>query len=117
MTSPFSHEPRRRPSGQKMARIFAACDGRCRGPCKRKLRPGEDWDADHIIALENGGTNDIDNFQILCAGCHALKTKADHAAAERQRLDGLRLQHAPQELPGPLVLDLLRRSRSWNRRA
>jgi 5-methylcytosine-specific restriction protein A len=32
---------------------------------------------DHIIALTNGGTNDDDNLQGLCAPCHEIKTIAD----------------------------------------
>ena len=32
---------------------------------------------DHIVALSNGGTNDEDNLQGLCAACHEIKTTAD----------------------------------------
>ena len=41
---------------------------------------------DHIIALANGGTNTIDNQQMLCEPCHRLKTSQD--IAMRQRLLG-----------------------------
>ena len=30
---------------------------------------------DHIVALANGGTNDIKNLQLLCVECHERKTK------------------------------------------
>jgi 5-methylcytosine-specific restriction protein A len=29
---------------------------------------------DHVIPLAQGGTNDPDNLQWLCAGCHSRKT-------------------------------------------
>lgn len=32
---------------------------------------------DHIKALTNGGTNDDDNLQGLCAACHEVKTLKD----------------------------------------
>ena len=32
---------------------------------------------DHIVALANGGTNDLSNIQMLCVGCHQDKTKAE----------------------------------------
>jgi hypothetical protein len=29
---------------------------------------------DHIVPLRDGGKNDLENFQAVCANCHALKT-------------------------------------------
>ena len=34
----------------------------------------KDYEYDHIESLSAGGTNDIDNFQILCHDCHLKKT-------------------------------------------
>lgn len=38
--------------------------------CKEKNRPNE---ADHILAVTLGGTNDVSNIQILCTRCHRRK--------------------------------------------
>ena len=45
-----------------------------------QLLPAQ-WEADHIVALSNGGGNGISNFQILCPNCHAAKTQAERMAA------------------------------------
>lgn len=45
-----------------------------------------DHEVDHIVPLEQGGTDELSNLQLLCAwfdasgakqGCHAAKTKAE----------------------------------------
>jgi len=82
----FQHAKRGSMTEQRALRIFQARGGCCAecGP-KRKLRPGDDWDVDHIIALENGGTDDDDNLQILCEWHHKQKTGDDHAQAGHGR--------------------------------
>lgn len=69
-------------------RIFKAQRGRCAHPwCRVKL--GERYHVDHIIALSTGGTNWPDNLQILCAPCNhskSAKHPIDHA-----RLHGMLL--------------------------
>lgn len=42
--------------------------------CKTPVEKGE---VDHIIALENGGSNDDTNMQLLCIPCHKKKTIID----------------------------------------
>ena len=32
---------------------------------------------DHIVALANGGTNDLTNIQLLCTACHGDETKSE----------------------------------------
>ena len=84
MSNPFRHVPRQRFTAQQMAKFFADADGRC-AKCTRKLRPGDDWDLDHRIALENGGDNSPENLQVLCGNCHDSKTADDHAEAGKGR--------------------------------
>ena len=48
--------------------------GKCCQLCKSKLEINY-VQIDHIKALANGGTNDIENLQILCKECHYTKTK------------------------------------------
>jgi 5-methylcytosine-specific restriction protein A len=80
----FVHEPRKTFTDQERARVFADAEGRC-AACTRKLGPSDDWDIDHRIALENGGTNDPSNLQVLCEVCHEQKTGEDHGRAGKSR--------------------------------
>ena len=41
------------------------------------------WQCDHIVPLWDGGSNDMENLQALCANCHAEKTILE--ARERAR--------------------------------
>ena len=39
-----------------------------------------DHECDHVVPLEQGGSNDDDNLQLLCSGvgrCHDLKTREE----------------------------------------
>jgi 5-methylcytosine-specific restriction endonuclease McrA len=36
------------------------------------------FEVDHILALEDGGNNDIHNLQALCRNCHGKKTMEDN---------------------------------------
>ncbi len=53
---------------------------------------------DHIVALTNGGTNDQDNLQGLCAACHEVKTLKDLGRRPRVTtgLDGWPVEDAPR---------------------
>jgi len=80
----FVHDKRGSMTEQRIARIFAANNGHCH-VCKRKLYPADDYEIDHIIALENGGTDDDANLAPCCEGCHILKTAGDHSTAGYSR--------------------------------
>jgi 5-methylcytosine-specific restriction endonuclease McrA len=61
-------------TGEDLARIRIAQRDRC-GCCKAKLNgKGE---ADHIIALANGGNNWPSNIQLLCSPCNNRKRAKD----------------------------------------
>lgn len=83
-TSTFVHAARGSMTAQRRARIFETCNGRC-ASCQRKLGPADDWDVDHTIALENGGTDDDTNLRVICDWCHTSKTADDHAQAGHGR--------------------------------
>lgn len=84
MRSAWHHDPRIKLSEQKAAKLFLEHGGKC-DICKRVLRVGDDWIVEHILALENGGTNDWSNLGITCAWCKPAKDAEDHAAAGHSR--------------------------------
>jgi 5-methylcytosine-specific restriction enzyme A len=55
-------------------RVAASQDYRC-ATCK--IGPLADYDIDHKIPLASGGSNDIENLQMLCVSCHRLKTSIE----------------------------------------
>ena len=103
MTSPFTHEKRRRFSQEERAEIFAAADERCAN-CKRKIPVGENWDLDHTLALSRGGNND--DVQVLCEICHGAKTSVDLSEAGKMKRIYVR-QRVPAKYRN--------KSRSWGR--
>lgn len=82
--SAFTHHARGSMTLQRRARIFEASGGRC-AICTRKLGPQDDYDIDHRIALECGGTDDETNLQVVCDWCHRDKTSDDHGKAAKGR--------------------------------
>lgn len=104
MTSPFRHEARKRFTAQERAEVFALRGGVCHR-CKRKLGPRDRWTLEHLIALENGGTNNVENLDVTCDWCEPEKTAEDHAKAGHSRRVFTK-HNVPSEF---------RRSRSWRR--
>ncbi|WKK24972.1 HNH endonuclease signature motif containing protein [Streptomyces olivoreticuli] len=43
--------------------------------------PASAVDVDHVRPLAMGGTDTDGNVQVLCRGCHALKTATEFGAA------------------------------------
>jgi 5-methylcytosine-specific restriction protein A len=47
------------------------------------------WEVDHIVACEDGGTDDPANLRLLCTRCHKERTamqRRDKAAARRKQI-------------------------------
>lgn len=84
MSSPWSPTPREYLTDQQKARLFVERGGQC-WKCMRKLRPGDVWIVAHLIALENGGTNEWSNLDIECSWCTPGINASDHAKAAKSR--------------------------------
>ena len=82
--SPWHHDPRISLTPQKIVKLFLERHGCCR-ECGRKLGARDDYIVEHIIALENGGSNDWGNLGITCTWCKPKKDAEDHAAAAGNR--------------------------------
>jgi 5-methylcytosine-specific restriction endonuclease McrA len=63
---------RRRDDAEAMWMVKAAW-GMERRPCGQWEVPNL-WEADHIIPLVMGGTNDLANYRTLCLTCHKAAT-------------------------------------------
>lgn len=61
---------------QVRARVFANYDGRCHLTGHR-IRPGDEWDCDHVIALINGGEHRESNLAPALRVAHREKTARD----------------------------------------
>lgn len=59
-------------------RIFDRCGGVCH-LSGRKIRPGDNWEVDHVVALSNGGEHRESNLVPVLVEPHKEKTKADVA--------------------------------------
>ena len=91
MRSPWHHDPRIKLTQQKIAKLFLERGSMCGQPdCRRKLGASDDWIVEHILALENGGSNDWHNLGITCLRCKPIKDAADHGAAAKSRQSATR---------------------------
>lgn len=84
IVTPWHHEPRARLTEQQAVKLFLEHGGCCR-ECGRKLGPADDWIIEHVVALENGGTNETANLGITCTWCKPKKDAKDHAEAGHSR--------------------------------
>ena len=67
----------------------------------RRIRAGEAWDCDHIIALANGGEHRESNFAPALKAPHREKTKADvaeKAVVYRKRAKHLGVKTSKQKI-------------------
>lgn len=74
-------------TAREVASVFIKYDGRC-AHCSEKVKLGE-YAVDHIQALDHLGKHELENWQLLCVGCHAIKTANDvKASAKGRRIRG-----------------------------
>lgn len=82
-------------------RVFEACGGKCHR-CGRKIRTGERWTLEHLLALILGGRNAEDNLGVTCDWCLPIKNAEDQAA--KSKAYEVRAKHilprAPSRLRG-----------------
>jgi 5-methylcytosine-specific restriction protein A len=71
-------------------RIWERCGGKCH-LTGHKIRPGDAYDFDHIVALCNGGEHRESNLAPALRAKHREKTAAD--VAEMAKIDRLRKRH------------------------
>lgn len=79
-------------------RVYERARGHCQN-CTREIRPGDGFQADHVIAIINGGRNSEDNLQCLCEWCHKEKTAVD--VAEKSKVYQIRAKHLGLKPKGP----------------
>ncbi len=85
-----------KPPPRVLLRIFEREQGVCH-ISGRKIMPGEKWQADHKIALINGGENRESNLFPALVGPHATKTKED--VAEKAHVAALAKSHLGASAP------------------
>lgn len=54
------------------------------GVCNTCKKPPEKWHADHIVALSKGGSDWIENIQMLCLSCNVKKSNKTNEEFLRQ---------------------------------
>lgn len=72
------------------ARVFETHHGICH-LSKRRIRAGEAWECDHIVALCNGGEHRESNLAPALGEPHKVKTKAD--VREKAKVARIRKRH------------------------
>lgn len=83
-------------------RVFERAGGHCEA-CGRRIAAGDSWQADHTVALCNGGENREGNLRCLCDWCHAGKTRTDvaeKASVYRKRVKHLGVRQSRNPVPG-----------------
>jgi len=55
--------------------------------CRKCSRPVLRGEVDHVVSLDNGGSNDDDNLWLLCVDCHRDKTTVDMGYKVKTEVD------------------------------
>lgn len=79
-----------RPPPRVRLRVFERYEGVCY-LTGRKIRPGDSWDLEHIVALCNGGTNSESNMAPALRTAHKKKTAEDRR--QKAKSDSVRRRH------------------------
>ena len=83
-------------------RVFERCGGVCH-ISGRKIQVGDKWDADHVVALINGGENRESNLAPALRSEHRKKTADDvkvKAVSYRKRKKHLGMHESRNPFPG-----------------
>lgn len=70
----------------KLRKVVLARDFHLRQHCLAKGRPTPGNHVDHIKPKAKGGTDDLDDLQVLCRPCHDDKTISDRGGRVRRRI-------------------------------
>ena len=71
---------------RSLKRQVARRDNGCCHVCGREADEGETYDLDHKRPIsQDGSPRDLDNLGLICPDCHAIKSRAEAAAASRQQ--------------------------------
>lgn len=74
----MSYAPKRPSISKKTRAMIFERDGGICWICKGKILAGEEWDADHVLSRELGGSDDVSNLSPAHRDpCHRLKSKED----------------------------------------
>ncbi len=83
-------------------RVFERSDGRCHR-CNRKIRAGDKWFLEHLVAIINGGQNAEGNLGVTCSWCLPGKNAEDVAEKKlvaRKRKKDLGITKAKRPMAG-----------------
>lgn len=92
-------------------RVFERCGGICH-ISGRRIRPGERWELEHVIALVNGGEHREHNLAPALVVPHRDKTRqdvAEKAMIYRKRAKHLGLKKSKRPMPGSRASGFKRR--------
>lgn len=59
--------------------------------CETKIKPGEEWQIEHILPVALGGSNEDENLRPVHVHCHKPKTKDD--VGKISKANRLRAKH------------------------
>lgn len=93
-------------------RVWDRDHGICQCGCGVKIRLGDKWQTDHIVAIINGGENRERNLRTLLVKHHAEKTREDVAeksAVADRRKHHLGIKRSSRPMPGSKASGLRKR--------